>query len=133
MDDIFNEVGLLYSRVELHFPNLTRNRLRGKAMISATLRTENLRARSVRSSFAVAAVRLLWLLVRIPLLAVTLALEPAANFVLTAVGVLGIAAALILRLSGALPEFPFWGMLGFSVGALSLLSAYHTLLCILAR
>ena len=97
------------------------------------MRAENHSIRPAHQSSVTGLLRVCWLLVRMPALAVLLALEPAVNLVLTAAGVLGIATALILRLSGALPQFPFWGMLGFSVGVLLLLSAYHALLGILAR
>ena len=97
------------------------------------MRAENHSIRPAHQSSVTGLLRVCWLLVRMPALAVLLALEPAVNLVLTAAGVLGIATALILRSSGSLPQFPFWGMLGFSVGVLLLLSAYHALLGILAR
>lgn len=97
------------------------------------MRTANHCIRSARSSIALSVLRVLWLLVRVPLLAALLALEPIASLVLTAVGILGIVAALILRSSHHPPQFSFWGLLGFSVCALVLLSAYHVLLGILRR
>ena len=97
------------------------------------MRAENHSIRPAHQSSVTGVVRVCWLLVRMPALAVLLALEPVVSFVLSAVGILGIAAALILRLSGALPQFPIWGMLGSFVGVLLLLSAYHALLGILAR
>jgi peptidoglycan/LPS O-acetylase OafA/YrhL len=90
-------------------------------------------ARSHLQSAAAGGGRLLWHLIRLPALAVLLALEPLASFVLTAAGVLGIAAALILEFSGNLPGFPFWGMIALSVGALLLITAYRALVGILAR
>lgn len=101
-------------------------------MKSAILPIENYRARASRPRCAASVLRVLWLFVRMPLLVVLLALEPAASFLLTAVGILGIAAALVIRLSGALSQFPFWGMLGFSVGVLLLLTAYHSLIGLLS-
>lgn len=102
-------------------------------MSSPTMPFDNHSVRSVRRSFPVRTLRALWTLVRPPVLAVLLAFEPLASLILTATGALGIAAALILRLSGDPPQLPFWGMLGFSVGILMLLTAYHCLIGILAR
>ena len=70
----------------------------------------------------------LWQVVRLPVLAVLLVLEPVVNLILTAFGFLGIVVALILKLSGDLPQFPFWLMLAFSIGAILLLMAYHALI-----
>ena len=133
MRDVLNDVRFWHRQADLPFPNLRGNRLRGKATRFAIMRAENHSIRPAHQSSVTGLLRVCWLLVRMPALAVLLALEPAVNLVLTAAGVLGIATALILRLSGALPQFPFWGMLGFSVGVLLLLSAYHALLGILAR
>lgn len=41
--------------------------------------------------------------------------------------------ALILKLSGDLPHFPFWLMMAFSIGAVLLLMAYHVLIEIISR
>ncbi len=77
--------------------------------------------------------RMLWLIVRLPALAVLLVLEPLVSLVLTAFGFIGIAVAVFLKFSGDLPHFPFWEMMAFSVGALLLLMAYHALIGILSR
>ena len=97
------------------------------------MRAENHSIRPAHQSSVTGLLRVCWLLVRMPALAVLLALEPAANLVLTAAGVLGITAALILRLSHVLPQSPFWDMLGLSTGALLLLAAYRILIAILTR
>lgn len=76
---------------------------------------------------------ILWQIVRLPVLAVLLVLEPFVSLVLTAFGFLGIVVALILKLSGDLPHFPFWLMMAFSIGAVLLLMAYHVLIEILSR
>ena len=75
----------------------------------------------------------LWQIVRLPVLAVLLVLEPFVSLILTAVGFLGIVVAVILKVSHDLPHFPFWTMMGFSVGALLLQMAYHALIGILSR
>ena len=102
-------------------------------MKAANMLAANRRTRSARTSIALSVLRVLWLLVRVPILAALLALEPIASVILTAVGVLGITAALILRSSHHPPQFSFWGMLGFSVCALVVLRAYHVLLGMLRR
>ena len=89
--------------------------------------------RRALTSIAAISGRILWNLFRLPVLAVLLALEPLISTALTVVGVLGIAAALILKLSGDLPGMPFWGMIAVSVGMLLLLTTYHALLTILAQ
>jgi hypothetical protein len=71
---------------------------------------------------------ILWQVVRLPVLAVLLVLEPLVGLILTAFGFLGIVVALILKFSGDLPHFPFWLMMAFSIGALLLLMAYHALI-----
>lgn len=76
---------------------------------------------------------LLWQVVRLPVLAVLLVLEPLVSLVLTAFGFLGIVVALILKFSGDLPHFPFWLMIAFSVGAILLLMAYHALISMFSR
>lgn len=76
---------------------------------------------------------ILWQVVRLPVLATLLVLEPFASLILTAVGFLGIVVALILRFSGDLPHFPFWLTIAFSVGAILLLMAYHALIGIFSR
>ncbi len=120
---VLNDVSFWHRQADLPFPNLRCNRLRGKAPKSAILRAESHRIRPTHQSSVTGLLRDCWLLVRMPAL----------NLVLTATGVLGIAAALTLRLSGALPQFPVWGMLGFSIGAFMLLTAYHILTGMLTR
>lgn len=119
--------------VNLHFPNRRANRLRGKAMTFGTMPTENHNSRSNRPSLAERVLRALWFVVRTSLLAILLAFEPIASLLLTAVSMLGIATALFLRFSGVLPQFPFWGMLGSSAGALLSLYACRVVISGLTR
>lgn len=101
-------------------------------MISHTLpydRHESPRGRTV----ALVLLWTLWQIVRLPVLAVLLVLEPFVSLILTAFGFLGIVVALILKLSGDLPHFPFWLMMAFSVGAILMLMAYHALISILSQ
>ena len=71
--------------------------------------------------------------VRLPALAILLVLEPFISLVLVGAAVIGISAGLILRCSGDIPGFPFWEMAAFSLGAVLLLTAYHTLIAALTR
>src|SRR5579883_1636881 len=76
---------------------------------------------------------IVWQVVRLPVLAVLLVLEPFVNLILTAFGFLGIVVALILKFSGDLPHFPFWLMMAFSIGAILILMAYHALIGLFSR
>ena len=76
---------------------------------------------------------MLWQVVRLPVLAALFVLEPFVSLILTAFGFLGIVVAVIMKVSHDLPHFPFWEMVGFSVGALLLQMAYHALVSILSR
>lgn len=102
-------------------------------MISDTLpydyRHRPLRCRSLGWSV----LRVLWQLVRLPVLAVLLVLEPFISLVLTAFSLLGIVLGLILKFSGDVPHFPFWLIIGFSLAAFLLLMAYHALIGILCQ
>jgi hypothetical protein len=102
-------------------------------MVSHTLsydeRREPPRGRTVVWGF----LWILWQLVRLPLLAVLLVLEPFVSLILVGFGFLGIVVAVILKLSGDLPHFPFWLMMAFSVGAILILMAYHALIGLFSR
>ena len=99
-------------------------------MNASSIPLETRRERSMRR--IALTVRVIWTLARLPVLAVLIALEPVASLVLSTVAVLGITAALFLRQSGVLPQFPFWSMLGMSVATLLLLTAYRALIRLLA-
>ena len=77
--------------------------------------------------------RLLWQVVRLPLLSVLSLLEPVVCFVLASLAILGVVAALVWKLSTTTPSFPLWGMLAFSGGALALLALYYALIRLLSR
>lgn len=76
---------------------------------------------------------ILWQIVRLPVLAVLIVLEPFVSLILTGFGFLGIVVALSLKFSGDLPHFHFWLMMAFSVGSILLLMAYHTLINLFSR
>lgn len=102
-------------------------------MSTTTRQTLTCANRGALHSAAAISGRILWILLRLPVLTVLLALEPFISAVLTVVGILGIASALILKLSGDLPRFPFWGMIAMSVGTLLLLTAYYALISLFAK
>lgn len=102
-------------------------------MICHTLPYDDRRAPPRRRTLAWNIFWILWQVMRLPVLAVLLVLEPFVSLILTAFGLLSIVIALILKFSGDLPYFPFWLMMAFSVGAILLLMAYHSLLGIFSR
>jgi hypothetical protein len=89
-------------------------------MISHTLPYDDRHERSRRRTLAWSVLWILWQIVRLPVLAVLLVLEPFVSLILMAFGFLGIVVALILKFSGDLPHFPFWEMMAVSIGALLL-------------
>lgn len=102
-------------------------------MISHTLPYDDRREAPRGRMLAWGVLWVIWQVVRLPILAVLLVLEPFVSLVLTAFGFLGIVVALILKFSGDLPHFPFWEMMAFSVGAILLLMLYHVLIGIFSR
>jgi hypothetical protein len=103
------------------------------AMTSYTLPYDDRRAIPRGRPLARGILWILWQVVRLPVLAVLIVLEPFVSLVLTGFGFLGIVMALILKFSGDLAHFPFWLVMAFSIGAILLLMAYHLLIRILSR
>ena len=97
-------------------------------MISHTLPYDTRRETSRGWTLAWSLLWVLWQVVRLPVLAVLLVLEPFVSLILTAFGFLGIVIALILKFSGDLPHFPFWTVMAFSIGAVLLLMVYHAII-----
>jgi len=77
--------------------------------------------------------RCLWHAIRLPALAILLALEPFISLILVGGALISISAGVVLRCSGDLPSFPFWDMVAFSTGVLIILIAYHMLIAVLSR
>ena len=102
-------------------------------MNSAPMSNEIPYPRTGRRSWPTTCARILWDIVRLPVLTVLLVLEPLVSLILTAVAVFGLTAAVILGLSGNLPRFPFWGMVTFSAASLLPLTAYRTLMGIFSK
>jgi hypothetical protein len=102
-------------------------------MISQTLTYDGCRALPRLRRLGWRVLWILWQVVRLPVLAVLLVLEPFVSLMLTAFGLLGIGVALILKFSGDLPHFPFWLIMAFSVGAILILMAYHAMIGFFSR
>ena len=70
---------------------------------------------------------LTWPAARLPVFALLVILEPIVRVVLCGLAMLSALAAFFFEFLTALPEFPFWGMLGFSVGCALALMLYYAL------
>ena len=71
--------------------------------------------------------------VRAPLLLIFAFLEPFVRLVLMGTALLGVLTAFVYRASGVAPHFPFWQMIGLSLGCVFLLAGYHSVLRLLSR
>lgn len=71
---------------------------------------------------------LLWQAVRLSAFALLAIVEPLVAVVLSVTAFLSILSACVLRLWGDLPHFPFWGMVGVSIGCMLLLMSYYGLM-----
>jgi hypothetical protein len=77
------------------------------------------------------AVWLVWQSIRLPLFLFLLVLEPVVTFVLSALALLGVLTALFWKFCGP-PNFPFFLMLGISLGLELAVIVYRKLLRLLA-
>ena len=75
---------------------------------------------------------LLWQVIRLPILAFLVILEPFVRLVLAGAALLLILTAFFYRLFTRVPHFPFWGMIGIAVGSMLLLMLYYALLRLLS-
>jgi hypothetical protein len=76
--------------------------------------------------------RLLWDVLRLPVLMFLAILEPVVSFVLGALALLGLLTALFFKFYGV-PQFPFALMLGMSVGLGLIQVGYYALLRFFGR
>ena len=74
------------------------------------------------------ALRAIWALVRVPLLALLVILEPVARLILTGFALLMTLTAFFWAAVGGLSAMTFWRLLGLGVGAWLLLALYYALL-----
>src|SRR5882762_8851882 len=87
---------------------------------------------SVRS-FATGGLRLAWDVVRLPLLAVLMFLAPVVEFVCGGLLLLGLLVSIAFKISGVGVSFPFWHMIGVSLGFGAFVIVYHAVIGLLSR
>jgi hypothetical protein len=75
---------------------------------------------------------LTWHLVRLPLLAFLVILEPLVRLVLWGAAFHGVITAFVFEYSGAAPNFPFWQTIAISIGCMLLLAGYYGLIRLLS-
>jgi hypothetical protein len=73
-------------------------------------------------------VRMVWQLLRLPVLATLVVLEPLIRVALSIIATLGIVMTLFFEYVLHVDQFPFWLMLGISIGAATLLVPYYLLI-----
>lgn len=83
------------------------------------------------ASIALASARLLWKIVRFPVVSLMVLLAPIVTAGLTVLALLAILSAVVFELSSAGAYFSFWGMIGVSVACMALICFYHFLLRLL--
>jgi hypothetical protein len=84
------------------------------------------------SRIAGAALRAGWMLLRLPVLAILVILEPLVRVLLGAFALLLVLAALFLECVASQGSMPFWGMLATAVGCVALLALYYAIVRILS-
>jgi hypothetical protein len=82
---------------------------------------------------AMGSLRLVWRLIRLPILTFLVILQPVVGLVFGGLALLGILMSFFFKLSGAVPHFPFLTMLAISVGFGLVLVAYEALIRIFSR
>lgn len=74
-----------------------------------------------------------WRAIRLPLLALLKIVEPIARYALTAIALLGTLVAFFFEFSNSAPRFPFWLVLGLSLGCGALVIVLNSVMRRLAR
>lgn len=69
-----------------------------------------------------------WNVIRLPIIATLTVVEPVVRTALAGIALLGIATALFSEFVVRAPNFPFWPMIGVSVGSALLLMLYYALM-----
>ena len=77
--------------------------------------------------------RVLWNVIRVPIVAILLLIEPVVNFICSAGLVLGLVTCIVWELSAAAPKFPLGKMLLISLGCPVIAFLYHALLSLFVR
>lgn len=100
-----------------------------------TVRTSRFSANS-RLKIALVAVgtlRLIWNILRLPLMALFVIAEPAVRVLLLGIAAAGLLTAIFLELSGAAPHFSMSAHVAISLGCLGLLFVYYVLMRAVSR
>jgi hypothetical protein len=74
------------------------------------------RAAGVAGSFLLNVMVIAWQVARMLIVAILMFVEPIIGFVLCGLAMVGVIVSVILKFSGAAPNFPFWPALAMSVG-----------------
>jgi hypothetical protein len=77
--------------------------------------------------------RMAWSVVRIPALAFLIVLEPVVGVVLAGLSLFGILVTFLFKWTSVDPRFPFWMMLGISIGFGVMLFLYEGLISLMSR
>jgi hypothetical protein len=88
---------------------------------------------SLMGDLAMGSLRLVWRLMRLPILTFLVILQPVVGLVFGGLALLGILMSLFFKLSGAAPHFPFLTMLAISVGFGLALIGYEALIRYFSR
>lgn len=100
----------------------------GGLMSSISAQHDDSDARQRLASVGRGIVHFSWAAVRLPLLALLVTMEPIVCWVLSAIAVLGVLVSLLFEFVVRLPNYPFWLMLGLSVGIAALQIPYYLLI-----
>lgn len=90
-------------------------------------------APSLMGDWAMGSLRLVWRLVRLPILTFLVILQPVVGLVFGGLALLGVLMSFFFKLSGVAPHFPFLMMLAISVGFGLALIGYEALICYVSR
>lgn len=74
-----------------------------------------------------------WQVIRLPILATLVTLEPLVTLILNGVALLGILMSLFFEYVVQLPNYPFWLMMGISIGSVLCLMGYYFLIRLFSR
>jgi hypothetical protein len=88
--------------------------------------------RSLPAAVGLGALKLLWHVVRLPTVTFLVILEPFVRTILMGIATLGVLMCLFYEFLVKLPHFPFWQMLGLSIGSALLLLPYYALIRVLS-
>ena len=90
-------------------------------------------APSLMGDLAMGSLRLVWRLIRLPILTFLVILQPVVGVIFGGLALLGVLMSFFFKLSGAAPHFPFLIMLAISVGFGLVLIGYEALIRYFSR